>query len=68
MQPAADMVRTSGGSGWVFVMMQFLKSDLLWQLLGGFALGAVIMLSCVAPAERTDAAIRHVEAAIGIHR
>lgn len=49
-------------------MPQFLKSELLWQLLGGFALGTAILLLWTGPSTGAHAAVHHLQSLIGVHR
>ncbi|MGL4313920.1 MAG: hypothetical protein ACRCSO_07990 [Sphingomonas sp.] len=46
-------------------MGQFLKSEILWQMLGGFALGTA-MLVAVSPADGLHTALKHLVTAIGL--
>ncbi len=46
-------------------MWQFLKSELLWQLVGGFAIGTVGMF-VFGPPDATHAFIHHLGSAIGL--
>ncbi len=46
-------------------MWQFLKSELLWQLLGGFAVGTVGML-VFSPSGAAHTLLHHISAALGV--
>ncbi|MGJ3647567.1 hypothetical protein ACLB0R_03705 [Sphingomonas sp. GlSt437] len=46
-------------------MGQFLKSEMLWQLVGGFGLGTV-MLIALSPADGVHTALKHLTAVLGL--
>lgn len=46
-------------------MGQFLKSETLWQMLGGFALGTAVLV-VVSPADGLHTAVKHVAGALGL--
>ena len=46
-------------------MWQFLKSDLLWQLVGGFAIGTIGMV-VFGPADTTHTLVHHMLGAVGL--
>ncbi len=46
-------------------MLQFLKSELFWQLLGGFVVGTVGML-VFSPSGAAHSLFHHIGAALGV--